>query len=1102
MFDAPTLSLIASGPELAGVDLRELPKEFTKAYAEIVTARLWFRNNSDARLPLGLQRTLRRMRRLSATHEALVALLPDRENRAAAAFISGTAHQVYAQGVALRRSEPRRSYVDRSSVSPEVCTTLLFMIADSFADAAEASRAILPDQEKATGIEDALLLSIRRLARGELNEILDMEDPAFDEYAPLDDQAQQALLLHLFIGVRKLARQLLSRTDAEGLAGDETARETFAKVKSFSVDETEETEGSAVYSLFAGPLHLANLLLAVERDLMATAITRTPTPGGVGEAAWSWILKRMAGKRPYLWRNHRGAIDEGYLEKGVSASISFPTGGGKSTLAELKIAAALLRGKQVVFLAPTNALVDQTATTLQKTFKGFSVVGDLEDEVTFADVVVLPSVIVTTPERCLLLHSVQPKAFEDLGLIVFDECHLLHPRDDDRSRRAVDAMLTLLNLTATAPDADVLMLSAMMKNAREIASWIKKLTGGDCLALDLTWKPTRQVRGTVIYPANRIADLRQILVQAREDFPNKKGGAPSEILQQLTATPVGLFSLHQTWASTDTEDYTLLKLIDNAPHFTTAPGRFRQWRLTPNGNKLSATIAAASSAGGMKTLVFVQTTVLANASSRDFRTHRDFPAVTLTEVEQKWRDISVEEMGGPEHCYLFLDEDGTFKGGAASHHGLLLREERYLHESLFKRPDGIGVLFATSTLAQGMNLPAEIVIIAGDSRFDLKAEKMQALEAHEVLNAAGRAGRAGERSQGLVLVVPSRVIEFDDESNEIGEHWATLHNIFEQSDQCLQIDDPFTDLLDRIHSSAVDGGMPAYLLSKLPLSADKDQYVAARAMLKRSLTAYRAKRDGNDEWIESRIDAVLKAKAAIGDETDRGWIDLVSGSTGVSVNDLRGIEGLFDDGFLDGTALEIVTELLEWVADIPERLLEFVRPENLEGLFGEGYKKLATDRERGVQALDAILEMLPLWMTGRPLNEVERHFTGDYNVGYCRYSRHFALRVVQDLAFVAGLPARILTARNAAAQLSGEAPTQIPTVLSTLAAIVREGCDSPDSLASRLNLGRDVSRVGSMALYRDCEHFIQKSDRFEDFDDVRSRVRSGMELCLFLEQLD
>ena len=62
------------------------------------------------------------------------------------------------------------------------------------------------------------------------------------------------------------------------------------------------------------------------------------------------------------------AIDKGYLEVGTSSAVSFPTGAGKSTLSELKIATWLLQGKKVIFLAPTLALVEQTAGALKATF--------------------------------------------------------------------------------------------------------------------------------------------------------------------------------------------------------------------------------------------------------------------------------------------------------------------------------------------------------------------------------------------------------------------------------------------------------------------------------------------------------------------------------------------------------------------------------------------------------------------------------------------------------------------------------------------------------------------------------------------------------------
>ena len=83
-------------------------------------------------------------------------------------------------------------------------------------------------------------------------------------------------------------------------------------------------------------------------------------------------------------------------------------------------------------------------------------------------------------------------------------------------------MLAILNLTIAAPEADLLLLSAMMKNADEIAKWVEELTGRACLSLSLAWKPNRQIRGSVVYPANTIKDLKAQLQQARQDYPNHK----------------------------------------------------------------------------------------------------------------------------------------------------------------------------------------------------------------------------------------------------------------------------------------------------------------------------------------------------------------------------------------------------------------------------------------------------------------------------------------------------------------------------------------------------------------------------------------------------
>ena len=388
----------------------------TEAFTDIVAARIRLRGAQGEAASAELATVLAEVRRLAAAHEAFVALLPERENRRAAAFVAASAHQVCLLG---EESEGERSasYVDGSGVASELSATLLFLVAEAHADAAESAKRIKIDREENSPIERALLLAIKLLASGRLRDTSRLPLPAIDLGLESPELAVQALLLELLKGVRNIAARLLLRMDA-GAGGIQPASEFFQRVKALSVGRLADILGTGdpIYSLFPGPLHLANLLIAVERDLIESAVTRIPTPKGLLEDGWWQVIRRMAGRRPYLWRNHREAIDKHYLEKGISSAISFPTGGGKSTLAELKIATCLLRNEKVVFLVPTHALVDQTTKALKDTFNTFEIVGDAtEDDFSIGDILVLPEAIVTTPERCLMLMSMQPEAFADLG---------------------------------------------------------------------------------------------------------------------------------------------------------------------------------------------------------------------------------------------------------------------------------------------------------------------------------------------------------------------------------------------------------------------------------------------------------------------------------------------------------------------------------------------------------------------------------------------------------------------------------------------------------------------------------------------------------------
>jgi replicative superfamily II helicase len=282
--------------------------------------------------------------------------------------------------------------------------------------------------------------------------------------------------------------------------------------------------GGDILNAYAGPHHLASLLLAAHDGSSGAALANVPPPEGADPAFWESWLRYRAKSFPFVWPNHRNAIAQGFHQTGRSAVVILPTGAGKTTVSSLKIAGVLARRKKVVFLAPTHALVEQLTEDLQEMFPreilGSVVSSDFD--LLFQTGAQLQEIEVMTPERCLAMLSFAPEAFWDVGLLVFDECHLLSPQTG-KIRRALDGMLCVLGFSHVAPDADMLFLSAMLKNGEEFAEWIGQLTGRPCVSVDLLWKPSRQARGVLIYKEEELNEAKEAAaaVQAAE---NKKKG--------------------------------------------------------------------------------------------------------------------------------------------------------------------------------------------------------------------------------------------------------------------------------------------------------------------------------------------------------------------------------------------------------------------------------------------------------------------------------------------------------------------------------------------------------------------------------------------------
>ena len=185
--------------------------------------------------------------------------------------------------------------------------------------------------------------------------------------------------------------------------------------------------------------------------------------------------------------------------------------GRKETVSCLKIASVLASGKHVIFIAPTHALVEQLTTDLQAVFPeellGSLVSSDFDRLFTVGTTLRKIGAAGQTPEHCLALLSYAPHAFAEVGLMVFDECHLLSPVSG--LRRALDGMFCVLAFNSIAPKADFLFLSAMIRNGGDFAEWITALTGRECVFVDPLWKPSRQARGVVFYKEDAINEARE-----------------------------------------------------------------------------------------------------------------------------------------------------------------------------------------------------------------------------------------------------------------------------------------------------------------------------------------------------------------------------------------------------------------------------------------------------------------------------------------------------------------------------------------------------------------------------------------------------------------
>jgi hypothetical protein len=1102
MFDNVTSDLIAGAPPLPGLDPATLKDDLTTAYVEIAAARLRVGSGLGADDHGELSTLADRMGRLADTYETEIVLDVHPERRRSMAFVAGSARQVLAHLNMLRAPQEKTTTLDSAAIGAELAAALLFLIAERSSDAYEASRDIRAAGEP-NPLRRILILSVGRFARGQFQDLLDTDLEAERSSSTTSlEYAVDLLYRELLKGLMLLARAGLGVGDAGEI---EQARAMFARVRELSIANDSLT-GFAESplrstSVFAGPHHLAALLERAAGSFQDSALVLTPTPAGADPAKWNEWLRSEAGRWPFLWENHRDAIATGYLDQGGSLVMTTPTGSGKSTLAALKIVATLAAGRTVLYLAPTHALVGQIEDDLNRRVVGLAKVESIETVNPNDNVQALPDVAVVTPERCFALLTFTPELFSNVGLIVFDEFHLLGVSRPSVGgslarvdRRGIDAMLCLLRFQATNSNSDFLLLSAMVSNGAAVAEWLSSLIQRPVIPFDYKWKPTRQLRSCLLYDKNELDE------QARAvSFPSYSTSP--------AAVPFGLFSLMSGWLADAPDKLLIRPFAAEAVPLGVGKKALRRW-LTANRYEVASELAKKFAASGLKVIVFCESIVSCGSVAKAInKAALAFPSTRDAE-QDKMRREALAEVGQVEAIY----DAGTTV--AAVHHGELLPPERRLVETSFKKRDsGVNVLAATSTLAQGLNLPCDVVIVAASDRLDDSdpEEKIRVpLMPHEILNALGRAGRAGQAATGFAVVIPGSPLGFDMQSRKPNSD-EDLKVIFADGDQCLPLEDPIATLFDQIQVYGVATPEAEYLVRRLSVSLgeEREGIETFESITRRTLGYFQRKRASAEQaetWLEARRAMFLERLAEQEEVPSLPWQEELAAKAGVSPKFIAQLTECYDQAPFDSAdaAVWVKWLLAQLRAEDPDTDA-FLRQDTIIRVFGRAITTQSSETTKRRLAIDGTLIALEAWFAGKPLIDVEKTiatFVAGNEIGVKRptgpdskgkRARRFALRLAPDLGYLGGVFNQI------AVKISEERNVPPPPMPGFLSQLTRFGYRTPYHFA----LARDLDERARARVEQAFVEIESQLDRNpeDDWTAVRQKLERAQLANLF-EDLD
>ncbi|PZT91436.1 MAG: DEAD/DEAH box helicase [Gordonia sp. (in: high G+C Gram-positive bacteria)] len=408
------------------------------------------------------------------------------------------------------------------------------------------------------------------------------------------------------------------------------------------------------------------------------------------------------------------------LADGHGVLVCAPTGAGKTIVGEFAVHLALAAGTKCFYTTPIKALSNQKYADLVRAH-GAESIGLLTGDSSINSSA--PVVVMTTEVLRNMIYANSP-ALDRLSHVVMDEVHFLA----DRFRGAVWEEV-ILHL---APSVRVVSLSATVSNAEEFGAWIQTVRGDTTVIVD-EHRPVPLSQHMLV--GNRLFDLFDHRDAAA---PNKKPAVNPELTRYIR---------HRELAARRDDDFPPRGRGRRGPQ----RGEGRRGGV-PRPVSRPDLIARLDREGLLPAISFIFSRAgCEGALSQCLRS-----GLRLLEPDQaKQVDIIVDkyvaELSAADQDILGVPawREGLTRGFAA-HHAGLLPAFRHAVEELFVK-GLVKAVFATETLALGINMPARSVVLERLIKFN--GEAHVDLTPGEYTQLTGRAGRRGIDIEGHAVVV-------------------------------------------------------------------------------------------------------------------------------------------------------------------------------------------------------------------------------------------------------------------------------------------------------------------------------------------------------------